>query len=500
VSLQLTRRRFAKVLAQGSLVAGFNALTGWVTFADERRGVPFDRLPPLDGTLSLDEATRRRYAQDYGQIIHRQPLAVLQPGSVEDLARMVRFARRFRLRIAARGQGHQPFGQAQVAGGVVIDMRSLRTDPIMADDRIEVDGGADWRSVVETALSYGRTTPVLPAYLGLTVGGTLSIGGVGTTTFRHGAQVDHVLELQVVTGEGEVVTCSPVKNRDLFEAALAGQGQVAIITRAVVRLVPAPINVREYVLKYRDLRTLLQDGARLAADGRFDGLVASISPSAGGWSYSLAAASFFTPPNTPDTSSLTSGLGHVSGTEQVNTVGYAQHVDAIRNVEFGSSHPDLGLSIPGSAAASFIGATLARLTPGDLGTVSAIRVHFWRRGPFTRPLFRTANEETSVCVVFQREEASDPSVVSRMLKGNRELFVRNRALGGTHYPFAALELSPGDWQKHYGSAWPALVRAKRRYDPDGVLASGPNLFRSADSGETDESSLVHVMRRKRISL
>jgi len=89
---------------------------------------------------------------------------------------------------------------------------------------------------------------VLTAYLGLTVGGTLSIGGVGTTTFRHGAQVDHVHELQAVTGEGQLVMCSETRHRDLFEAALAGQGQCAIMTRAVLRLVPAAGMVREYVL------------------------------------------------------------------------------------------------------------------------------------------------------------------------------------------------------------------------------------------------------------
>jgi FAD/FMN-containing dehydrogenase len=147
--------------------------------------------------------------------------------------------------------------------------------------------------------------------LGLTVGGTLSIGGIGTTSFRHGAQVDHVFEMQVVTGEGRVVTCSDSRYRDLFEGALAGQGQCAIMTRAVLRLVPASTKVREYVLPYADLPTLLDDGARLAGDGRFDGVVALITASAGQWSYSLAAR-HFTPPDTPDDAVLTAGCA-ISG-------------------------------------------------------------------------------------------------------------------------------------------------------------------------------------------
>jgi cytokinin dehydrogenase len=72
---------------------------------------------------------------------------------------------------------------------------------------------------------------------------------------------------------------------------------------------------------------------------------------------------------------------------------------------------------------------------------------------------------------------TDPSLDARMLAGNRSLFERNRDLGGTLYPFAALELSGQEWQQHYGTCWPALARAKRRYDPAFVLASGPNPFR-----------------------
>lgn len=125
---KLSRRSFTKKLVSGSLVIGFNSITGsWVTSVQAASESDFAKLPALDGTLHLDDETRAEYAQDYGQIIHEQPLAVLKPGSVEDIVRMVQFVRRYRLRIAARGQGHLPFGQAQVGGGVVIDMRSLQT-------------------------------------------------------------------------------------------------------------------------------------------------------------------------------------------------------------------------------------------------------------------------------------------------------------------------------------------------------------------------------------
>lgn len=475
---KLSRRSFTKGLVAGALVVGLDPLSGsWVTAAQASSTTDFERLPPLDGTLHLDEATRTEYGQDYGQIIHEQPLAVLKPGSIEDISRMVRFARRHELRIAARGQGHLPFGQAQVGGGVVIDMRSLQTIHSVSGDRVEADAGIQWRGLVRAAFDHGLTPPVLTSYLGLTIGGTLSIGGISPATYRHGAQVDNTLELQVVTGEGTVVTCSDAQNHDLFEAALAGQGQCAIITRAVVRLVPAPTAVREYALRYRDLATLIGDAARLAEDGRFDGVSAFIVPSSGGrWLYFLLPTSNFTPPHTPDDAALLAGLGDILGARQVTDYGYLEYVDSIPNVTFSASRPDMTLCVPASAATAFTDNLLSQLTPDDFGTASIIQLFFWPRAPFTRPLFRLP-DEAIVGLAILRTQTTDQSVVERMLAGNRTMFEQNRSLGGTHYPYSAVELSRHDWALHYGASWGELVRAKRRYDPDNLFASGPDIFR-----------------------
>src|SRR5437588_9356342 len=91
---------------------------------------------------------------------------------------------------------------------------------------------------VPAALEHRLTPPVLTDYLELTVGGTLSAGGIGGTSHRHGPQVDHVRELEVVTGTGEIVTCSPASNTAVFSGALAGYGQAGIITRATIPLIP----------------------------------------------------------------------------------------------------------------------------------------------------------------------------------------------------------------------------------------------------------------------
>jgi cytokinin dehydrogenase len=71
---------------------------------------------------------------------------------------------------------------------------------------------------------------------------------VGGQTFRHGPQISSVLQLEVVTGKGEIVTCSASEQSELFFAVLGGLGQFGIITKACILLVPAPQKVVYYTV------------------------------------------------------------------------------------------------------------------------------------------------------------------------------------------------------------------------------------------------------------
>src|SRR6185295_13221930 len=97
-------------------VVGFNPTSrSWISVAEAAAGL-FDRVPPLDGTLVTDPAALAPFATDLGNIVHNAPIAVLHPGSARDVEKMVRFCRIHRIKVGARGQGHQTFGQAQVGG------------------------------------------------------------------------------------------------------------------------------------------------------------------------------------------------------------------------------------------------------------------------------------------------------------------------------------------------------------------------------------------------
>jgi cytokinin dehydrogenase len=139
----------------------------------------------------------------------------------------------------------------QADKGVVIEMTTMKgiikVMPYGDEDctlpLVEASGGELWVDVLQATLKEGLAPNSWTDYLHVTVGGTLSTAGVGGQTFRHGPQISSILQLEVVTGKGEIVTCSASKQPELFFAVLGGLGQFGIITKARILLVPAPQKV-----------------------------------------------------------------------------------------------------------------------------------------------------------------------------------------------------------------------------------------------------------------
>jgi cytokinin dehydrogenase len=83
-------------------------------------------------------------------------------------------------------------------------MRSMRRgDHVsMSSEQLWADVGGEqlWIDVLHATLEHGLAPRIWTDYLRITVGGTLSNGGIGGQAFRHGPQISSVHELDVVTG------------------------------------------------------------------------------------------------------------------------------------------------------------------------------------------------------------------------------------------------------------------------------------------------------------
>ncbi|KAK2645356.1 hypothetical protein Ddye_020551 [Dipteronia dyeriana] len=208
-------------------------------------------LPPdFKDKIHIDPDAIKAASNVYGHIVTQTPGAVLFPSSVEDLKTLIGFSFNSSVpyTISAKGWGHSVHGEAMATNGVVVEMPSLL-----------------WIDVVNATVQKGLTPVSWTDYLYLTVGGTLSNAGISGQTHLRGPQINNVYELDVVTGKGELVTCSKQANSELFYAVLGGLGQFGIITRARIVLGPANPRVKWYRFLYTDFDTFSEDQETLMA-------------------------------------------------------------------------------------------------------------------------------------------------------------------------------------------------------------------------------------------
>ncbi len=484
---KVSRRAWLGGAAAGCAVAGFDVQSrSWVSTARASQCLPaVTPIPPLDGELSFEPADVAAASDDFGHIVSAPPVAVLHPGSIDDISVMVAYARQHGLNIAMRGQGHCQYGEAQVECGIVVDSRGLDEIEEVAPGYAVVEAGVKWSALVDAAFAQGLTPPVLTDYLELAVGGTLSVGGIGGSMQHHGTQADNVLELEVVTGAGERLTCSAWQRPVLFRAALAGLGQVAMIVKAKVRLVPAESSARVYLLFYDDLPTYLSDQEQLMGDGRFHYLEGQAVPNAAGdgWRYMIEAAAYYTAPNLPNDALLLAGLSDDVASRLISDPSYLEfafrlaplvaQLQALGIWDF--PHPWLSLWVPASQAAAYLQPVFDSLTLEDTGQ-GPVLLYPVQRNKVQTPLFRLPNEPVAYAFNILKTAAPVPGVVDAMVAHNTALYEQLKAVGGTRYAIGALPFSVADWQAHYGLTWLALALAKAWYDPDGVLTPGPGIF------------------------
>jgi FAD/FMN-containing dehydrogenase len=460
-----------------------------ITAAIASRSTPVcaapDNAPDVGGEFSFEPNACAAVASDFGNIIHRKPRAVLKPASSVDIASLMRWAGDRGLKVAARGQGHSTYGRALVEDGVVIDMRAINTIHHVQPDRIVVDAGATWESVLEAALAQGLTPPVLPNYLGLSVGGSIAVGGIGGTSSRYGMQTDHVLDLDVVTGDGRELTCSPNSNLDLFDAARGGLAQCCIITRVTLRLVHAPERVRRFQLFYKDLAALTADQRRVLAEGRFDQLQGAIIPEPGGaWRYQLEWAVYYEGSSIPDDETVLASLSDDRSAAAITDRNYHDDALAFAKLEallkskghWFNPQPWLFTFLPGGRAEQIADDILSELSDAELGPFGRVTYYPTRTRAFHTPLVRLPDEPVAFPFnIIRIPSRNDVAKMEQAISQNRRFYEQIRKAGGVQYPVGAFPMTPTDWKEHFGARWPLLHNAKRRYDPKNLLTPGYNL-------------------------
>lgn len=175
----------------------------------------------------------------YGDLLKR-PGLIIRVAGPDDIATAIAYARDNGLELAVRSGGHSGGGFSSTEGGLVIDVRGLKS--------IEIDPEARtvWAGSGVTAMELTEALAPHKLIVGFGDAGTVGIsgitlgGGVGYLSRKHGLTIDSLLAAEIVTANGELLLADADNHPDLFWALRGGGGNFGVVTRLKYRLHALP--------------------------------------------------------------------------------------------------------------------------------------------------------------------------------------------------------------------------------------------------------------------
>ncbi len=135
----------------------------------------------------------------------------------------------------------------------------------------DVAGMCTYEDVVAATLPYGLSPLVVPQLKTITLGGAVTGLGIESTSFRNGLPHESVLEMDILTGAGDVLTASPDKHADLFRAFPNSYGTLGYSVLLKIELEPVQPFVALRHLRFHSLTDLVSAMDRIIETGGLDG-------------------------------------------------------------------------------------------------------------------------------------------------------------------------------------------------------------------------------------
>ncbi len=208
------------------------------------------RIVGPDAVLA-EKGERAVYENDAYPLEKAAPLAIVLPSTTSQVSEVVEVCAAHGVPFAPRGAGTGLAGGTLCPGGVLIGV--ARMNKILEIDlrnrRLTAQAGAVNIALTKAVAADGYLYAPDPSSQGAsTLGGNIANNAGGPHTLKYGVTANHILALEMVLPDGEIVTLGDktedVNGYDLLGLALGSEGTFGIVTEATVRLTRAPQSVR----------------------------------------------------------------------------------------------------------------------------------------------------------------------------------------------------------------------------------------------------------------
>ncbi|HEY8272201.1 MAG TPA: FAD-binding oxidoreductase [Pseudobdellovibrionaceae bacterium] len=217
--------------------------------------------------IKTDTDSLKYYGKDWTTYFDINTSAVLFPHTTEEVAKIVHWARKYKIALVPSG-GRTGLSGAAVAskGEVVISFEQMNQILTFnsTDQTVVCQAGVVTEALQEFAQSKNLCYPVDFAASGSSqIGGNIATNAGGIKVLRYGLTRDWVAGLKVVTGAGEILELNNalVKNAtglDLRHLFIGSEGILGFVTECTMRLAPPPPPLKVMVLGVSSLEAVMK--------------------------------------------------------------------------------------------------------------------------------------------------------------------------------------------------------------------------------------------------
>jgi glycolate oxidase len=219
-----------------------------------------NRLLPKEAVIH-EEEDLHPYECDGLSAYRQMPMVAVLPETVEQLQQVMRLCSQQNIPIVARGAATGLSGGAlPLAEGVLLGLsrfnRILEINTQARTARVET--GVRNQAISEAVAKYGLYyAPDPSSQIACTIGGNVAENAGGVHCLKYGLTVNNIMELKVVTAEGELVTVGGTSldspGYDLMALLTGSEGMLGIVVEAVVKLLPKPERAQAMLAGFDDV-------------------------------------------------------------------------------------------------------------------------------------------------------------------------------------------------------------------------------------------------------
>jgi len=220
------------------------------------------------------------YLTDWRGIFQGTALAVALPKTTSDIQKVVHLCNEYSIAIIPQGGNTNLTGSATpepIGHQIILSLKRLNQirSVDLENQTMTVEAGCILQTIQEKASELGLLFPLsLAAEGSCTIGGNLATNAGGINVLRYGNMRDLCLGIEAVTASGEILNSLRGLRKDntgydLRNLLIGSEGTLAIITAAVLKLYPSPINRYTALIAVNDYSVmvkLLQELQRKAAN------------------------------------------------------------------------------------------------------------------------------------------------------------------------------------------------------------------------------------------